>query len=132
MRVVINLPDEIGDRYVSEAESRELPVAAVLEDRLKSQECVRLDPRQRAIVVQQPELGVIEEKLGGGSLQSSQDLAKKVQRLAKIGFEGHEIRLTPGQLEELNYRAGRTGKTLSQMVEEAYRQFAENFFTLVP
>ncbi len=130
MRMTIELPDDLADYYRREADERTLSIESVVEGRLAA--ATRLDPRRRYVVVDQPALGKVEEKLGGGHLQDSGDLLAKVQRLVKIDFEGHELRLTPGQLEELAYRAKKQGRTLGDMVQAAYDKFAGDFFTLVP
>ncbi len=130
MRVTIEVFGDLEEAYRREADERALPIESVMEGRLAA--ATRLDPRRRYVVVDQPVLGKIEEKLGGGHLQDEGDLLAKVQRLVKIDFEGYELKLTPGQLEELAYRAKKQGRTLGDMVQAAYDKFAGDFFTLVP
>lgn len=130
MKIVLTLPDALADHYIAEADDQGFPIATVMEGRLAA--ATRLDPRNRYIIVNQPELGQLEEKLGGGSLGDAGDLTKKVTRLCRVGFEGHEIKLTAGQLEELVWRSRKVGKPLEAMIQIAFEQFAKDFFTLVP
>lgn len=130
LQIKITLPDHEAQHYTDEADRRDIPIANVLEERLAC--AMGIDPRGRIIYVQQPYLGRLEEKLGGGHLQGPDDLATKVERLARVEFEGHELKLSTGQLEELAHRGKKQGRSLAQMIEIAFGQFAENFFTLVP
>lgn len=130
MRITLTLPDDLGELYRVEADQRDLPVASVLEDRLKAAQ--PLDPRKRFVILQQPMLGEVETHLGGGDLRGGGDLLAKVKRLASIAFGPHEIKLTPGQYEELAFRAGRMGKSIEQLVKETWERFCQDFFTLVP
>ena len=130
MRVTIELHDDLGQAYEREANERTLPVESVIEGRLVA--ATRLDPRNRYVIVDQPVLGKVEEKLGGGHLQDAGDLLAEVQRLAHGACEGHELKLTAGQLEELAYRAKKQGRTLEQLIEATWQRFAADFFTLVP
>ena len=130
MRIAITLPDSLGEFYIEEAAQRDIPIASVIEERLAN--VTALDPRQRFVVVGQPVLGRLEERLQGGHILSSDDLERKVSRVASIHFGAHELPLTAGQMEELAYRAKRLGKTVQEMVFRAYEKFAADFFTLVP
>lgn len=130
MRITLDLPDDVAEGYRREADERGLPIESVLEGRLLT--AGALDPRERCVVVTQPVLGVLEEKLGGGHLRGACDLKDKVVRLAIIKFGDHEIKLTPGQFEELAWRARKLGKTVADLIQITYEQFSKDFFTMVP
>lgn len=130
MRVTIDLHDDLADHYRREGDDRCVPLESVIEGRLGA--ATRLDPRNRYLILDQPVLGELEKKVGGGHLQDNGDLLGKVQRLAQIRFGQHTLELTPGQLEEIAWRAGKQGRSIDQMLQAAYEKFAEDFFTLLP
>lgn len=130
MRIIIDLHDDLAASYQKEADARTLPLESVIEGRLGA--ATRLDPRSRYVIVDQPVLGQLETRLGGGHLQDTGDLLDKVSRLAVIKFGEIELPLTPGQYEELAWKAQKQGRTLDQMLQIAYEKFAEDFFTLIP
>jgi len=130
MRLMITVPDDQADVLKREADARTLPVESIIEERITA--AMRLDPSKRYVILDQPILGLVEERLGGGHLKDRDDLLNKVSRLARIKFGQHEIKLTPGQMEELDWRSRKMGRTVDQLIQTAYEQFAENFFTLVP
>lgn len=73
----------------------------------------------------------LEQILGGGAVVSGADLLKKVERLAGISFHHLRLEFTPGQLETLQERAAREGKTVEQVVTQMAPRIHEQFFNLV-
>lgn len=130
MRIVLHVHDDLYQRYERESDDRNIPVASVLEDRLVA--AVPLDPRSPFLVVTGDALKALEAATGHLPLITPAGLVAKVERLARIKFGDHVLTLTPGQYEEIAWRANKQGKTIEQMIEIAFRTFAEQFFTLVP
>lgn len=85
----------------------------------------------RFAVINQKEIQVLEDILGGGSVLNGQDLLRKVQRLAGISFGHVRLSFTPGQLEDLARKAERQGKTVEQLVEQMAPRIHEQFFGLI-
>lgn len=122
----VNIPDDILDAYQLHADKSGLPLEQVLAQQLRKFRQVA--PKTRVVVLTGDALDTVEQVLAGGSVSSGADLANKVTRLAGIRF--HEIRLdfTPGQLDELAYRAERQGRPVKDLVAEIVRGITEQFF----
>src|SRR5437899_1153051 len=115
------IPDDLWGQYADEAKERKLGDGDVLRERLAK--AVALDPRERAVVLTGGKtMQQIEEHLGGGQLKHAEDLLVKIRRLASIRFGSHEFKITPGQYEELTFRAKKTGRSVAQLIEEIYRR----------
>lgn len=125
----LQLDDETAFHYQTEADEIKQPLYIVLADRLRR--AVALDPRHRYVILTDNPLARVEHALGDLPLQSAEELVARVQRLAKIQFGEHELELTPGQMEEIAWRASKQGKTVDAVLQETWRVFCENFFTLV-
>lgn len=85
----------------------------------------------RYAVLSQAELQALEDILGGGSVLNGKDLLAKVQRLAGISYHHIRLNFTPGQLEDLQFKAKRQGKTVEQLVEQMAPRIADQFFGLI-
>ncbi len=130
MKVFLSLDDDLYEGYVREAQSRKVPIGMLLVQRLMLAR--PLDPRRRGFIVADAQvLQELESVLGGGSLVSERDLIEKVRRLARIQFGDHRFEITPGQLEELKYRATKTGRTVEQLVADLYRRMSVDLFRTV-
>jgi hypothetical protein len=131
MKVTLTLDDEIAEYYQKEAVSRRVAVGVVINERLALAR--PLNPRHRSIVVGDPDIiHRLERALGGGHLLGERDLLSKVERLARIDFGPHTFQITPGQFEELKFRAGKTGRSVEQLVADMYTKMSEDFFRAVP
>ena len=130
MKVTFTLDDELADFLQREAASRHLALGAVLNERLTVAK--PLDGRHRSIIVSDAAtLHELEKLLGSGHILGEFDLLSKVRRLASIEFGAHRFELTAGQLEELKFRAGKTGRTVEQLVEDLYRRMSQDLFRTV-
>lgn len=135
MKVTLNLPEGLAEQYLGEANDRDQAIETILEGRLKV--ALPLSPAERFVIVMDRPRQQLEEMLGGGSLTGAEDLVYKVRRLARIHFGEHEIPLTPGQLEELAYRARKVyaamtpEAALARLIKDTWESFAEQFFGLV-
>lgn len=111
---------EQGDRDLETAASQQLSTALSA-----------LPATGRFAVINQKELQTLEDILGGGSITNGADLLQKVQRLAGISFGHVRLGFTPGQLEDLKWKAERQGKTVEQLVEQMAPRIHEQFFGLI-
>ncbi len=84
----------------------------------------------RAIVLTDQTLVALEGILGGGSVLHERDLLQKVQRLAGISFGHIRLDLTPGQLERLDARAQREGRTARDVIAQAAPRILDAVFGL--
>jgi hypothetical protein len=130
MRITLSLDDDLADFYAKEAQSRHIPVGTIVAERLAAAK--PLDPRRRGFIVADAQtLQELESILGGGSLTSERNLVEKVRRLARIRFGDHTFQITPGQYEELAFRAKKTGRTVEQLVADLYTRMSRDLFRTV-
>jgi hypothetical protein len=131
MKVTLSLDDDLADFYTREAASRRMAIGTVINERLTR--ALPLDPRKRSVVIGDADvIHRLEQALGGGHLLGERDLLGKVERLARIEFGPHTFQITPGQFEELKFRAGKTGRSVEQLVMDMYTKMSEDFFRAVP
>ncbi len=116
MRVTI--PDPLADQYQAYATQQGIPLDAVVTKQLTRVQSVT--PGSRVVILGANHLDYLAEKLHGGDVQSAEDLLQKVDRLAGIKFEAIDLKLTPAQLEEVQHRAERQGKSVDQLVHEMW------------
>ena len=121
----IQIPDHLADDASILGAKLNLDLDAVIVKQLKL--WGKLDPTKRLVILDQPLLERLEKKLGG-TVHSGVDLAARVERLAGIAFMGRDLRLSPGQLEELDRRATKRGVTIDQLIEEVWAKLASDFF----
>lgn len=128
MIVQLRIDDDLIEEYkgeVSESTSLEM----ILADRLKR--ALVMIPNSRYIVLADRARDQMEQLVGGGSLRSADDLLLRVRRLANVKFGDHELDLTPGQMEEIAFRAKKMGKSVEAVVKETWDRFTQDFFSLV-
>lgn len=70
----------------------------------------------------------LEDRLGLGSCANGVALLGAVERLAKISAGEIEIQFTPGQLEELNHRASKNNRTLTQELQIVVKRIEDELF----
>lgn len=122
----IQIPDHLADDASVLGAKLNLELEAVIVRQLKA--WGKLDPTKRVVMLDQALLDRIEKKVGGGNLTSGVDLAARVERLAGIAFMGRDLRLSPGQLEELARRAAKRGVTIDRLIEDVWQVLARDFF----
>lgn len=135
MILKLQVPDETYEEYQRQAEaihsqagtaiSPEELMAAQL-DRFRS-----VSPRDRVVVVGSKQRDRLEQVLGGGSLQGSEDLVSKVERLVDLRIEGIRLHFTPGQLAQLKTYATRNRRSLEDVVKATVHQMSDRFFDYV-
>jgi hypothetical protein len=131
MKVALLLDDDLGEAYQKEAASRRVSISTCIAERLLAAK--GLDPRRRTLLIDDEAIvRHLEQTLGGGSLTGQYDLATKVSRLANISFGDHRFEITPGQFAELKFRAGKTGRSVEQLVADMYTKMSGDFFRAVP
>ena len=117
-----NLDDAGAAEILSPEEAARYLLAAAVQS---------LPAHGRFTVLHGEALEALERILGGGAIVSGADLLKKVERLAGISFHHVRLDFTPGQLETLQERAAREGKTVERIVEQMAPRIHEQFFNLV-
>ena len=70
----------------------------------------------------------LDDRLGPGTTQSADALLRAVTRLASIKVGEVEVRFTPGQLEELAFRATKRGRTLQQEIAQVVTRLESELF----
>jgi hypothetical protein len=70
----------------------------------------------------------LQDRLGPAATGSPDDLLHAVERLAAIKIGEVEVRFTPGQLEELAFRAGKRGRTVQQEVQAVVARIEQELF----
>lgn len=71
---------------------------------------------------------LLEDRLGPGTTASGEKLLAAVERLARIGIGEIELPFTPGQLEEMKYRAERRGRTITEEFKLILSRLADELF----
>ncbi len=130
MKITLSLDDDLYADYLRESQSRKVPLNTILSERLALAQ--PLDPRNRPIVIGDP--GIVqhlEQILGGGTTKDQYDFSAKVTRLARIGFGDHTFKITPGQFEELKFRATKTGRSVEQLIADLYQRMSQDLFRTV-
>lgn len=128
MVISFNLPDATLREVTDEANTRQLPPEAVLNRHIEVGRSIPYDAR--VIMLHGGALQALETRLvDGGMLRSAEHLVNQVARLARIEFGEYEIQLTPAQLEELAWRAKKRGKSVEQLIQEAWAKLQQELFT---
>ena len=70
----------------------------------------------------------LEETAGLGSTQSASDLVKAVEKLCAIKVGDIRIPFTPGQVQELQYRAKKRGRTVEQEMQAVVDRIRDELF----
>lgn len=81
-----------------------------------------------ALQIAKTDCETLDESLGLGATRSPRDLLLAVQRLARIRIGEVEIRFTPGQLEELQQRATKRGRTVQAELEAVVARIRDELF----
>ena len=70
----------------------------------------------------------LEQTLGLGATRTPDDLVQAVERLAAIHVGTIQIDFTPGQLDEIAYRAKKRGHTIQQELQAVVDRIREELF----
>lgn len=70
----------------------------------------------------------LEQTLGLGATANTDNLVAAVERLARISIGEIHIDFTPGQLEEISYRATKRGRTVKQELQAVVDRIREEIF----
>jgi len=122
----LTLDDAVCDVYLTYAHAQGRDINSVITDQLRRFRS--LEPGKKAIVIPPSALDAIEQRVGGPPIVDGVDLAKRLEGLAGITFEGVRIRLSEGQMAELVNRAARQGKPVAALVEEIVAVITRDFF----
>lgn len=85
-----------------------------------------VDPR--ALTLTGQERDRLEATTGVGSTRTTTDLLIAVERLAAISIGSIHVDFTPGQLEEIAYRAKKRGRTVEQELRAVVDRIKEDLF----
>jgi len=85
-----------------------------------------LDPRDQTLPPEARDR--LERTLGLGATRTPEDLITAVERLAAISIGSIHIEFTPGQLEEIKYRATKRGRTVEQELQAVVDRIKEELF----
>jgi len=70
----------------------------------------------------------LDDRLGPGTTKTAKDLLDAITRLASIKIGGVEVKFTPGQLDELAFRATKRGRTVQQEIEAVVKRLEQELF----
>jgi hypothetical protein len=80
------------------------------------------------LTLSRAERELIEATTGVGTTQTAMALLQAVQRLARISIGDVNIPFTPGQMEELKYRAEKRGQTVAQTLQAVVDRIRDEIF----
>lgn len=129
MRIVLDVPDGVVETYEAHAAKDHSTPEILMTATLSRFAHVRSDTR--VLLLFHVDLQRLEKMLGLGSLQTSEQLVERTERLAKIDIGGIEIPWTATQLEELKIRAAKNNLTPEELAKNIVRDMATVFFTHV-
>lgn len=72
----------------------------------------------------------IEQTLGFGSTETPEHLATAIDRLARLVIGNNEIHFTPGQWEEIAYRASKMGLTVEALCKRIADRVTQDFWAV--
>lgn len=121
---------QVSDALYVEMEKRarydDLPVDAWAEQQLERIKDHSV--KDRIVIVGRDARETLETQLGGGALQSDDDLVAKVQRLAVLEIGELVVNFSPGQWEEFARRCKRTGVDPQAEAQRIVTKISELFF----
>ena len=121
----VDLDDDLVDQL--QAERPQAKLSTILADKLKLVQGLKVGDRH--LVLKGPHLRQIEDRLGLGVGASPEALLHALDRALSIKLGGQEIPFTPAQLQEMQDRARRNGRTFEQEVKEQVFLFHELLFS---
>lgn len=121
----ITIPDQVLDAYQAYADREGRTLDQVLTQQLGRFR--HLPPAERAVVLGGPVIERLETHLGT-QISNGEELADKVERLAGITFHGIHLDFSPNQLEELQHRSERSGRSVEDMAKEMVQQLSHEWF----
>lgn len=122
----VTLPDVLVETYQALADARGISLDQALVLQLTRFQTVALG--ERVLTLHGPARERLEALLGYGQLASPEDLVAKVERWAGITIGGIRLDFSPGQLEEIAYRADRLGISAEEEVRRVVVRMEELFF----
>src|SRR5690242_19509027 len=109
----ITIPDALADQYDAMATTQGRTLDQVITAQLER--FAAYAPGTRVILVDDATCRVLEQRLGGGSISTTQDLTHKLQQLAGVKFRNQQFDFNPAQLAELEHRATRQGRPVGEI-----------------
>ncbi len=127
MRVTMNLPDDLFEGICRAAGER--PVDEEIAGRLRRFLDVPLG--ERGVLISGKEREDLERVLGGLPLRDSKDVVERARKLASIEIGEVNVPFSISELNELQRRARKRGKTVHEVVAETVKRMHEQFFNQV-
>lgn len=130
--MLVKIPDDLYLRYEAAAKTATPRVTA---EALLVQQLTRFadyPASRRTVVATGDLLEKIETLLGGGQIQTPEQLLTKIRAWAGISIGNIRLSFTPAQLEEIAHRAAKQEKTPREIAEAIVVQLADQFFNAVP
>lgn len=84
--------------------------------------------QEGTLILTKADRDLIEGTTGLGTTNSAADLLKAISRLARIGIGDLTLPFTPGQLEEIAFRAKKRGITVERAMQEVLDRLASDLF----
>lgn len=134
MKFTLQTSDDLYDHYHTQAESMQGNGASVTPEEVMADRLERfkdVSPSDRVVVIDPKSRQALEQILSYGSLQSAEDLVKKVESLASIRIGDIRLDFTPGQMRELANVAKRNRKTVEEVIKETVERMESLFFNHV-
>lgn len=130
--MLVKIPDELYLRY-EEAAKRATP--RITTEELLTRQLLRFvdyPASRRTVVATGDALERMEKLLGGGQIQTPEQLLSKIRAWAGISLGNIRLSFTQAQLEEIAHRAEKQGKTPKEVAQAIVEQIADQFFNAVP
>lgn len=126
---VVKLDDDLLARYDQIALDFKQPLAQVLERQLAR--FAEYPPTVRIVPLTRESLQQVERLLGGGQIQTAQQLVDRVRAYASVTLGKIEVDFSPAQKAELVHRATKRGVAPAIVVQELLDLFLDQVFDAV-
>jgi hypothetical protein len=122
---LVSIPDRYHQQLTALATAK-LPVDKLVVRQLERFAAV--PPTARVVVLHGQALQDLEETLGGGPLQSGEDLLERIHQRAGVTLGDIRLSFSQPQLEEIQRRAEKTGRTPQDLLQDLVAQVSRDLF----
>lgn len=122
---LVSLPDRLYQKLSA------LATAKVPVERLIARQLERfgeVPPTERMVVLSGQALQDLEHVLGGGPLKSGDDLLARIHQRAGVTLGDIRLQFSQAQLEEIQTRAAKTGRSAQELLEDLVEQVGRDLF----
>lgn len=117
----IGIPDDLAERL--QALLPDKPLEEIVNFQL--QRFATIPPRERVIVVRQPDRQALERILDNGSITSAEELLAAVEKRGKITLGGVALEYTQAQLREIERRARKNKRSAEDELQSIAKETAK-------